>query len=663
MGGISGWDRARRARAAAPTMRRAVIVLLILLASAATTASAATPVDPLEEARNYAIARERGAAWGSPSMTVRVARATADYQRARRDLLRSDPERAPDPNPCTIAICAPDPRLQDWAGHGGIVEPVLFTARSGATLSGHVWATRAGAARRPGVVIVNGSIVGYEEAWWYAAQALAASGYVVLTFDVQGEGMSDQFGDAPDRDEGAFAGTPVVGRGSGPGFGGSGLPFYDGGADALDFFLSTPDRAYTPVASRTSGTSHADKQRRRAAAGLNPSHNPLWRMLDPNAIGIAGHSYGAQAASWLAQQDPRLKAGVAWDTLCIPVWPSPDEADSIAGNPDNRIGGVLPGGAPYAFAPECFGAPEGPAPPLTKPVLGLAGDYLLDYAPYVTRPDPLAKARASLAYAGAGVDGGQIVIRGGTHVEFADEPTGGTGASLRGIDLTTWFTTAWFDKYLKRDPRADARLLSARWRDDRAGGAVDPSGDANLYSFYYRSRLDITLAGGSRYTCENLRDGCPGQPAIEADCGPRDYSFLAVDTAATAPVTCTPCRAHATVRRRALIASPRELAIRGRAWVSCDAGATLAPPRVRRVDVAIARRSRGRCAFLTDAGRLARPRSCRRPIPLPARGTTAWRFSTTAQLPRGHYRIYALATDQDGRRSLSAHPGARFRIR
>ena len=41
---------------------------------------------------------------------------------------------------------------------------------------------------------------------------------------------------------------------------------------------------------------------------------------------------------------------------------------------------MAPAFAPYAFAPECFGAPQGPAPPLTKPALGLTGDYLLDYA-------------------------------------------------------------------------------------------------------------------------------------------------------------------------------------------------------------------------------------------------------------------------------------------
>src|SRR3954451_6918302 len=127
-----------------------------------------------------------------------------------------------------------------------------------------------------------------------------------MTFDAQGEGMSDQFGEAPDQREGAFAGTPGLGLlASRPGLGGSGISFYDGGADALDFFASTPERPYEPVAGRTSGTSHAAKQRRRVAAGRNAAYNPLWLMLDRSALGVTGHSYGAQAASWLVQQDPR----------------------------------------------------------------------------------------------------------------------------------------------------------------------------------------------------------------------------------------------------------------------------------------------------------------------------------------------------------------------
>src|SRR3954454_7119126 len=99
--------------------------------------------------------------------------------------------------------CAGDARLYNWQAKGyGIVTPVLFTARDGATLSGHVWATKSGPAQRPGIVITNGSVQANEQLYWYAAQALAKAGYVVLTWDPQGQGQSDTRGEAPDQNEG-----------------------------------------------------------------------------------------------------------------------------------------------------------------------------------------------------------------------------------------------------------------------------------------------------------------------------------------------------------------------------------------------------------------------------------------------------------------------------
>src|SRR5436305_3247005 len=199
--------------------------------------------------------------------------------------------------------CAGDVRLYDWQTNGyGIVQPVLFTARNGATLSGHVWATKAGPAKRPGIVITNGSVQADEYMYWYAAQALAKDGYVVLTFDPQGQGLSDTYGEAPDRNEGVPAQT-------------DGRPFYDGTEDALNFLLSSKQHPYEPVKSCTTGTVHSSKQDRRVKAGLDAAYNPFWQLLNASAIGLAGHSYGAVGVSYIAQWDPRVKAVVAWDNL------------------------------------------------------------------------------------------------------------------------------------------------------------------------------------------------------------------------------------------------------------------------------------------------------------------------------------------------------------
>jgi hypothetical protein len=137
------------------------------------------------------------------------------------------------------------------------------------------------------------------------------------------------------------------------------------------------------------------------------------------------------------------------------------------------------------------------------------------------------KALASLAYSRRGIDTGELVIRGGSHLDFSFIPNHAFGATLRGADLVSWYTTAWFDKYVKRDPTADRRLLSDRWRHDALEGDVDPDGDADMFSFYHRSRLDITRADGTKVDCEDLRAGCD---ALTADDGyPGDYAYATID--------------------------------------------------------------------------------------------------------------------------------------
>lgn len=487
------------------TRRLLPLVVLSVLALVGTMSPAvAAGVDPVVEAKNFAVTLERQRIYNTVGYQAQLLRvgtvngAHAEYEQA------ADPGRQFVSDLCWSGFnaCAGDVRLYDWATNGyGIVRPVLFTARNGATLSGHVWATTAGPAQRPGVVIVNGSVQADEQMYWYAAQALAKAGYVVLTFDPQGQGQSDTLGTGRDALEGVPAQT-------------DGRPFYDGAEDAINFFLSTPAQPYEPVPSCTSGTSHADKQNARVAAGLDSAYNPFWQLLDPSEIGLAGHSYGAAGVSYIAQWDPRVSAVVAWDNL---GGPSPDASS----------------GAKLGERP----CPSDPAArttvPITKPALGLSADYGLPPTPNLTVPDPTAKSVWSHAYSDAGVDSGEIIIRGGSHLDFSFIPLVALGASLRGPDLTDWYTTAWFDKYLKHDRTADARLLTSRWQNDAAEAKVDPSHDGNAFSFYYPSRLDIHLASGGVWDCDNLRAGCAGMSAADGVVGA--YSYLAVATSPDAP--------------------------------------------------------------------------------------------------------------------------------
>ena len=165
--------------------------------------------------------------------------------------------------------------IKRWTGAGrGRVAPVRFPSENGSTLRGYVFAPPASVERPaggfPGVVITDGSVQGYQELYFWAAQDLAENGYVVMTYDVQGQGTSDLYGDdCP----GECTGVPYQ----------QDYNFFQGARDSLDYFLS--------------------------------GGNPYGDLLDEDRVGIAGHSLGASAVSTVGQCDERVKTIVAWDNL------------------------------------------------------------------------------------------------------------------------------------------------------------------------------------------------------------------------------------------------------------------------------------------------------------------------------------------------------------
>ncbi len=469
----------------------------VLVAFAAPAAAGA--FDPQSEAANYAKVGERMEyVTLTPEFQTRLIQANAQNLADAAQIPVNDPERNFAGNICANGgnECAGDVRFYDWQDNGfGIVKPVLFTARNGSTISGRVWATTQGPAQRPAVVITTGSVQAPERLYWGTAATLAKHGYVVLTYDVQGQGRSDTFGEGVDQ----FDGVPSQ----------SGRPFYDGTEDALDFLLSTAAKPYDPRASCTTGTDHSAKQDGRVAEGLNAASNPLADLVDPTRVGIAGHSLGAGAVSYIGQIDDRVDAIAAWDNLRAPA---PGPAVCVSGS-----------------------APRPANPPITKPALGISNDYGLTPTPFTADPDdPQEKNAGFAAYKDAGVDSMEFSIRGGTHYESSFIPgmttvALGTG-TLRGTDMVAWYTTAWFDKYVKCADgsacEADAakRLLTDRWRDDARGGQVDAGGDPNLYSFYFPSRFDLRDASGVERTCDDMRAGCP---AMAPDGLPAGYDHVA----------------------------------------------------------------------------------------------------------------------------------------
>jgi hypothetical protein len=464
-------------------------------------AGTAEAFDAGAEAANFAKSNERFAdGESSPGFQAQLALQSLHGTVGLGQALADNPGRLP-ANPCAanLDLCAGDPRLYDWGGRYGIVRPVHFVNRNGALISGHVWAPlpRRGQPVRsmPAVVFVVGDLAS-EEIYWYAAQAIARSGYVVMTFDPQGHGASDTFGAGDDRNR-----HVAIQQSAG---GGASEAAADEDAveqahDALTFLLSSRRHRYlprrTPGHPKPGGSPGRAKQRSLARSGSADRSDPLRRLINAREIGIAGHSRGADVASILGARDRRVDAIVAFDNLMSTTSP----------NDNGRSRPLHP----------------------RVPALGMSADYYEAPQPYTSDPPPLAKDNAFAAYRRAGQDAMEVIVRGGTHYEWSYAP--GLPATLRGIDMATWYAQAWFDRYLKHRRSATRRLLSDRWRHDPAERAVDVGHDGNLYSFYYRSKLAIHARrhGHSRLvSCGNLRAGCSDLVPKSRDGYPGEYSYL-----------------------------------------------------------------------------------------------------------------------------------------
>src|SRR3954469_13487869 len=221
-----------------------------------------------------------------------------------------------------------NPLRRGWNGRRGQIVPVSYTNRYGALIRGHVFAPLPGAKDPytgakleppyPGVVITTGSIQGSERMYFWLAQDLAERGYVVLTYDVQGQGRSETLPHQNDQVNALPFCNPFAKPADGEQFGCPGVPaqqdsnFVFGTQDALSFFLATPDAPY-----------------RNPNGGDTPvnAFNPLWSLFDRSPdtrtvtpgrttrIAIIGHSLGAFAVSYVQGVDPRVETVVALDKL------------------------------------------------------------------------------------------------------------------------------------------------------------------------------------------------------------------------------------------------------------------------------------------------------------------------------------------------------------
>jgi dienelactone hydrolase len=396
-----------------------------------------------------------------------------------------------------------NPLRAGWEGTRGLSTTVRFTNRHGALLRGTVYRPRPGARDPytgqvlrgpfPGVVITTGSVQGSEGMYEWLAQDLAERGYVVLTYDVQGQGESETL---PHENNNALPFcNPFAEPSDGEMFGCPGVPsqqlsnFVVGTQDALSFFLSTPS---DPYANPNKADADVDDV------------NPYWEHFDDSPdprpatpgrrtrVAIIGHSMGAAAVSQVQGTDERVAAVVALDKL---------SGGSGEGVPvDTSVEPVVPAlalQAEYGF---------------TVSPWWLSGGSSLSPQPAPDGPDP-ARERATGfdAWRKAGVDSMLVVPRASTHLEWTDVPLV-LPASRWGQALSSVYTQAWLDRYLKhRDTREVLLGRTLGYREPRGGGVWAPVTlrRDELLSFYYCSAYTFRQ-GGRGYENPDISDvGCP----------------------------------------------------------------------------------------------------------------------------------------------------------
>jgi hypothetical protein len=403
-----------------------------------------------------------------------------------------------------------NPYRAGWDGSRGQITPVTFTNRYGALIRGDVFTPLPGAhdpytgreltGPFPGVVITTGSVQGSERMYWWLAEDLAERGYVVLTYDVQGQGTSETLphrGSVEDLPYCDLAAAPLAGEQTSC----PGVPFQQtsnfvyGTEDAIDFFLSTPD---APYANPSAGSAAVD------------AYNPQWqsfdRSPDPDSVtpgrttrlALVGHSLGALAVSYVQGVDDRVEAVVALDKLSTTP----------------AIGGQEP-----------FDA-QGPLQPVV-PGLGVQSEYGFTVAPYYANsglfdptaapasptqaPDPSREEKTGYdGWTAAGVDSMVVVPRASTHLEYTDISYV-LPASRYGQDVASHYAQAWIDKYVKHDPAADDALLATSfdYLEPTATGwrSVTLDRDQRL-SFYFCSGYDIATASGRQHDDDLTGVGC-----------------------------------------------------------------------------------------------------------------------------------------------------------
>jgi hypothetical protein len=226
--------------------------------------------------------------------------------------------------------------------------------------------------------------------------------------------------------------------------------------DAIEFMLSTP--------SRHSIYAHAG-DRAKGYDVYNPFYADIQYLPDGFAnLGIAGHSFGASGVTYA--QDPKINTMNVRNIRTVVAW-------------DNLATGFTP----------------------NVPAMAQNGESFVQPSFNPQRPDPESKKGAFDAWRAAGIDAFQLAPRAATHLEWSFVPGLPLAASSWGNAIAAYYTLAWFDKYLKADPTADARLLTKRFQQPNNANC---GGNDNCYSIYYKNAYAFHDAAGTLHSCDDV---------------------------------------------------------------------------------------------------------------------------------------------------------------
>ena len=380
------------------------------------------------------------------------------------------------------------------AYHEVTTTEVNFLFRSGAKLEGHLFAPLDGNGPAPAVVITTGSIQGTQHMYWWAARTLAQRGYLVFTWDVQGQGESETTPHAPGQT------PPFVDPSSEDGYTDDGVPFqqafnfHEGTIDALRFFTSTPADPYVP-----GGWTEEELAAAQAAhdTGSEPIDwvNPLHAAFDGESLGIAGHSLGAGAVSNVQQCSDRAERYLEIIDFCTRSFP----IDAVVGWDSLSAGS---GSSPYV--------------PVVPGMDQQADGYFLNTSP--TFDAPTAEQQQSrvtgdafAAWRAAGLDTYTFTVRGGLHSEWTEVPYI-LSATEYGVAMADFYTLAWMDRFVHPDPDRNAAALDllragpVPTPEELAAGAVAPW-RANFMSARFAG--GFSLSGDPRALPERARGRVP----------------------------------------------------------------------------------------------------------------------------------------------------------